>query len=65
MASYNRIDPIMLERLLPSGNLSAGIYASAYRLLEALVMLAYLVSVPLLPVSGIWLIWPPPKDLAR
>ena len=50
MASYNRIDPIMLERLLPSGNLSAGIYASAYRLLEALVMLAYLVSVPLLPV---------------
>ena len=50
MASYNRIDPIMLERLLPSGNLSAGIYAGAYRLLDALVMLAYLVSVPLLPV---------------
>lgn len=50
MSSYNRIDPIMLERLLPSGNTSAGIYASAYRLLDALVMLSYLVSVPLLPI---------------
>ena len=50
MASYNRIDPIMLERLLPNGNTAAGIYAGAYRLLDALVMLAYLVSVPLLPI---------------
>ena len=50
MASYNRIDPIMLQRLLPQGSTSAGIYASAYRLLDALVMLSYLVSVPLLPV---------------
>ena len=50
MASYNRIDPIMLQRLSPLGSTSAGIYAGAYRLLDALVMLAYLVSVPLLPV---------------
>lgn len=50
MASYNRIDPIMLQRILPSGSTSAGVYASAYRLLDALVMLAYLVSVPLLPI---------------
>ncbi|MBR3939990.1 MAG: oligosaccharide flippase family protein [Bacteroidales bacterium] len=50
MSSYNRIDPIMLERLLPCGNTSAGIYASAYRLLDALVMLSYLISVPLLPI---------------
>ena len=50
MASYNRIDPIMLQRLLPSGSTSAGVYAGAYRLLDALVMLAYLVSVPLLPI---------------
>lgn len=52
MASYNRIDPIMLERILHNGegSIASGIYAGAYRLLDALVMLAYLVSVPLLPV---------------
>lgn len=52
MSCYNRLDPIMLERLLPgnSGSFQAGIYASAFRLLDALVMLAYLVSVPLLPI---------------
>ena len=48
MASYNRIDPILLRRL--SGDASAGIYAGAFRLLDALTMVAYLVSVPLLPV---------------
>lgn len=52
MSCYNRLDPIMLERILPEdcGSFQAGIYASAFRLLDALVMLAYLVSVPLLPV---------------
>ena len=33
-----------------SGNAAAGVYAGAFRLLEALTMVAYLVSVPLLPV---------------
>lgn len=51
MASYNRIDPVLLERLLPArGDYEAGIYAAAFRLLDALTMIAYLVSVPLLPV---------------
>lgn len=52
MACYNRIDSVMIERLLP-GEISttqAGIYASAFRLLDALVMIAYLFSVILLPL---------------
>ena len=48
MASYNRIDPILLRSLV--GDTEAGIYAGAFRLLDALTMVAYLVSVPLLPV---------------
>ena len=52
MSFYNRIDSVMIERLLP-GDIStfeAGIYASAFRLLDALVMIAYLFSVILLPL---------------
>lgn len=48
MASYNRIDPILLRQM--TGDADAGIYAGAFRLLDALTMVAYLVSVPLLPV---------------
>lgn len=48
MASYNRIDPILLRRL--SSDAAAGIYAGAFRILDALTMIAYLVSVVLLPV---------------
>lgn len=48
MASYNRIDPILLRRL--ASDADAGIYAGAFRLLDALTMVCYLVSVPLLPV---------------
>jgi O-antigen/teichoic acid export membrane protein len=48
MASYNRIDSIILVPLAGEG--AAGIYAGAFRLLDALTMVAYLVSVPLLPV---------------
>ena len=50
MASYNRIDPVLLEWILPNGSYAAGIYASAFRLLDALIMVGYLVSVPLLPI---------------
>lgn len=52
MASYNRIDPILLEQLSPDGkgNFNAGIYAGAFKMLDALTMIAYLVSVPLLPI---------------
>jgi O-antigen/teichoic acid export membrane protein len=51
MTSYNRIDSVMLERLLPeNGKMQAGIYASAYRLLDAVNMIAYLFAVILLPM---------------
>ncbi|KWW29509.1 MAG: membrane protein [bacterium P3] len=52
MASYNRLDPVLLQRLSRggAGNFNAGIYAGAFRLLDALTMVAYLVSVVLLPV---------------
>ncbi len=52
MTFYNRIDPVMIERLLPEelGDEQAGIYASAYRLLDASNMIAYLFSVLLLPL---------------
>ena len=52
MASYNRLDPVLLQKLSPEGlgDHNAGIYASAFRLLDALTMITYLVSVPLLPI---------------
>ncbi|MCK9612697.1 MAG: oligosaccharide flippase family protein [Bacteroidales bacterium] len=52
MAFYNRIDSVMIERLLPDkvGEQQAGLYASAYRLLDAANMIAYLFSVILLPM---------------
>lgn len=52
MASYNRLDPVLLQLLSPeeTGDYNAGIYAGAFRLLDALTMIAYLVSVPLLPI---------------
>ena len=42
----------MIERLLPApkGEYEVGIYASAYRLLDAFNMIAYLFSVLLLPI---------------
>lgn len=52
MSFYYRIDSVMIERLLPSNisAMQAGIYASAFRLLDALVMISYLFSVILLPL---------------
>jgi O-antigen/teichoic acid export membrane protein len=52
MSFYSRLDPVMLERMLPEGTgaTQSGIYAGAFRMLDAIVMIVYLVSVPLLPV---------------
>jgi len=50
MAFYNRIDSVMLERLLPNGKEQAGIYAQAFRILEAASMFPYLFSILLLPM---------------
>jgi O-antigen/teichoic acid export membrane protein len=50
MSFYNRIDSVMLERLLADGRTQAGIYAQAFRLLEASNMIAYLFAGILLPM---------------
>nr|NQU93035.1 oligosaccharide flippase family protein [Bacteroidota bacterium] len=52
MTFYNRIDSVIIERLLPEkvGDEEAGIYAQAYRLLDASNMIAYLFAVLLLPL---------------
>ncbi len=52
MTFYNRIDSVMLERMLPFrvGAMEAGIYASAYRLLDASNMIAFLFAGLLLPI---------------
>lgn len=50
MAFYNRIDSIMIERLLPGGEHDAGIYAQGFRVLDAATMFAYLFAGLLLPI---------------
>ena len=50
MTFHNRIDSVMLERMLPEGARYSGIYASAYRLLDAVNMIPYLFAVLLLPI---------------
>ncbi len=50
MTIYTRLDPVMLEQLLPDGKLQAGIYASAYRVLEAVNMIGFLFASLLLPM---------------
>jgi O-antigen/teichoic acid export membrane protein len=50
-AIHNRVDCVLLERMLPDtvGSQQAGIYASAYRLLDAAIIVSYIFSVLLLP----------------
>lgn len=50
MTFYNRIDAVMLERMLNDGKEQSSIYASAYRLLDAANMIAYLFAGLLLPI---------------
>jgi O-antigen/teichoic acid export membrane protein len=52
MAFYNRIDTVMLEKLLPDveGEIQVGIYAHAYRILDAANQISYLFAVFLLPL---------------
>lgn len=50
MSFYNRIDSVMLERMLPDGKEQAGIYAQAFRILDAATMFAFLFSTLLLPM---------------
>lgn len=50
MSFHYRVDSVMLERLLPDGQIQAGIYAQAFRLLDASVMVPFLFSTLLLPI---------------
>ena len=52
MVIYGRIDPVIMERILPSSIAAdqTGIYAAAFRLLDALIQIAFLFAVILLPL---------------
>jgi O-antigen/teichoic acid export membrane protein len=50
MMFYNRVDSVMLERLLIDGSLQAGIYAQGFRYLDAINMFALLFAGLLLPM---------------
>ncbi len=52
MSFYNRIDPVLIERLLPGdlGKSQSGVYAQAFRLLDAGQNFSYLFAVLLLPI---------------
>jgi O-antigen/teichoic acid export membrane protein len=50
MSFYNRIDSVMLERLLTGGKTEAGIYAQSFRILDAAGMFAFLFAGLLLPI---------------
>ena len=49
MSIHYRLDGFLLERIHENGDLEAGIYASAYRLLDAANMIGVLVAMFLLP----------------
>lgn len=50
MSFHYRVDSVMLERLLPDGHVEAGIYAQAFRLLDASSMIPFLFASLLLPI---------------
>jgi O-antigen/teichoic acid export membrane protein len=50
MSFYNRIDSVMLEGMLDNGKEQAGVYAQAFRLLDAVSMFGVLFAGLLLPI---------------
>lgn len=52
MSFYNRIDTVMIERMLEEGvgDVQSGIYAQAFRILDATNMIAFLTAGMLLPI---------------
>ncbi len=50
MSFFNRIDSVMIERILPDGKEQAGIYAQGFRILDAAAMFAFLFAGLLLPI---------------
>lgn len=54
--AYNKIDSIMLEKMLDNGALESGIYAAAYRLLDALSMIPILFASFFYPIISMLLV---------
>jgi O-antigen/teichoic acid export membrane protein len=50
MATYSRIDSVMLERLLVNGKEQAGIYAQSFRILDSVIMMPMLFAGLLFPM---------------
>jgi len=50
MTTYSRIDSVLLERLLVQGNIESGIYAQAFRIVDAANMFPFLFAGLLLPM---------------
>ena len=50
MSFFNRIDSVMIERILADGKEQAGIYAQSFRILDAASMFAFLFAALLLPM---------------
>ena len=50
MSLFNRVDSVMLERLLPNGKEEAGIYAQSFRIYDAASQFSYLFAMLLLPM---------------
>ena len=50
MALFNRVDSVMLERLLEDGREQAGIYAQSFRIFEAATQFSLLFAMLLLPM---------------
>ena len=50
MALFNRVDSVMLERLLDNGLEQAGIYAQSFRIFEAATQFSFLFAILLLPM---------------
>jgi O-antigen/teichoic acid export membrane protein len=50
MALFNRVDSVMLERLLDNGREEAGIYAQSFRIFDAATQFSFLFAMLLLPM---------------
>ena len=55
MTAYTRFDIVILEWLLPDGRHEADVYAAAYRIMDALNMVSYLLAGLLLPMFTVLL----------
>lgn len=56
MTAYTRFDIVILEWILPDGRHEAGVYAAAYRLLDAFNMVGFLFAGLLLPMFSTLLV---------